>query len=189
MKKHKLPGPCAHHKEKWDETFKIAEDAKEYVTNGHFILKTDKVPKRVKPQNDKAITLNRIKTILDKSVKPAQLKYYAFNDPDTGQGVSLEPIGLKPNNWTPNKVIFESRQWVNGNRSGVWLEVVDWLEFDQGYFNIFRNRYPGAKYGLNSETHQLTAFDNGEAVGVIMAIRSDETPTCYDIARKMGYIL
>ena len=63
-------------------------------------------------------------------------------------------------------------------------------EFNQGYFNIIRNRYPNAEYGLK-DNEQLTAFDNGKPVGAIMAIRprgNVHKPSCYTMAREMGYI-
>ena len=142
MRKRKLPGPSAHRKECWSDMLKMAPDAKEYVCNGHFMIKTDKVPKRGQNTNGKsAVTLKQLMSIINKPTKPAQLKYYAFWDPDIGQGVSLGPIGLRSDFGYDPKVIFETRWWENSCRSGAYIEMVERLEVNQGYFNIARNRY------------------------------------------------
>ena len=155
-KKQRLPKPSAHKKENWYGMLTMAENAKDYVTNGHFLLKTDKVPKRGQKtirHRDGEITLHSFQKLLNTPTKQAELKYYSFYDYET-EGVSLDPIGISSRYYKP-KVVFEAKWWENSCRSGAWLEMSEHAEFNQLYFNIVRNRYPNATYGLTEQDNRL----------------------------------
>jgi len=76
-------------KETIDAIFKLTGD-KKYFSDGSIIIK-GKPPVKIK-YREKGPSQESMVEILNAKTEPADLKYYAFTNPDTGEGVSGTPI-------------------------------------------------------------------------------------------------
>ena len=176
-----LKEPTAHLEESWKNMVELNKDLRKkgYATNGHFLIKTGPLRNGI-IYSTKWLSMSEsiLREQLNQFTFPAFLKYYAFYDPDVGQGISIYPVPDLRNSDSGDigcYVIFESVMYGKPVREC----------YDQKYFNIIRNRYPDAKYGM-CENKALIASVMRLPVGKIM--KMDGKLPCEDMAREYGYI-
>jgi len=143
-----------------------------YVTDGHIIYKGEP-PKGAKMQPDaQEVPADLIEKELFQPTEKASLEYYFARDPSTGMSQSPRPVsttGMEKE--IVPKVAFLSKG--------------KWYTYDQGYFNILKNRFPKAFYGINEETGRLVFYEDAtldKPIAVMAGIEvdgkfwSDESP-------------
>lgn len=152
-------------------------DSKEYFTDGDMIIKGKPPAKAV--WKESATTQENIKNFLATKTEPAELKYYAFQHPDYGEGVAGSPI--------PSVFIDETYKGI------VVFQAKDGTlyNYDQLKFNAIVKRFPKAKYGTAKEEWReglLVAYENKKPVAALMPLRIEDGAVMEDMAIKQGFI-
>ena len=116
------------------DELRLTPDGKEYFTDGSVAIK-GKPPVGAK-YGERGTTQEHIKELLATKTEPTELKYYAFIDPDFGEGVAKTPMpsGLA----TPNYSLMAIFQAKSGELYG----------YNQFRLNAITKRFPKAKYGI-----------------------------------------
>lgn len=160
------------------DELRLTPDGKDYFTDGSIIIK-GKPPAGAK-YGEKGTTQEQIKGILATKTDPAELKYYAFIDPDFGHGVAKTPVpsGLATPNYSP-MAVFQAK---SGNLYG----------YNQFRLNAITKRFPKAKYGIAEEEFReglLIAVENKKSVAALMPIRTKgENALMEDMAIEKRFI-
>ncbi len=151
--------PVAAKREKVGELVKAPEG---WFTDGRILVR-GKEPAGVKrvegwegrPEVD-------IDDIIRTPTEPAQFQHYAVSDPSIGMGISDKPIAhIEEPGETGPLAVFKS-----GDK---------YFIYDQDKFNVIRNRYPDADYGIKADTGLLVAYmGKDNPVAAMMGITIDE---------------
>lgn len=160
-----------------DELLKTS-GGKEFFTDGSVIIK-GKPPAKAK-YGVRSSTQAFIREMLATETKPAELKYYAFIDPDFGEGAAKTPIpsGLATPDYSP-MAVFQAK---SGKLYG----------YNQFRLNAITKRFPKAKYGMSEEEFReglLVAYENKKPVAALMPIKTKgEHALMEDMAIEKGFI-
>ena len=150
-----------------------------YFTDGKIIVKGTP-PKSAKfDPADREILPKTVLDMLKRPTDAADLQYYALAG-EEDIGVSSEPIVSFKKEQTP-WAIFRT-----GNK---------FVAFNQYMVNAIKKRYPDAKYGVDTTTGMMVAYDENEPVGAVMGMKvfgneevMMDVPPAYTMATEAGLI-
>ena len=151
----------------------------EYFTDGHLIIK-GKAPARAKYSKGDYPQKN-VKEFLETETEPAKLKYYAFQNPDVGEGVAGTPIPvILTSDAYHGFAVFQAKDG-------------ELFNYDQLKFNAIVKRFPKAKYGISKEEWKeglLIAYENKKPVAALMPMKivDIEGGVMEGMAAKQGFI-
>lgn len=151
--------PIAATKEKIGELIKAPEG---WFTDGSILVKGEPPAKAKRAPDWKGTKPVNIDDIIHAPTEPAEFQHYAVSDPSYGQGISDRPIAHIEEPGTAGPLaVFKS-----GGK---------YFVYDQDRYNLLRNRYPDAEYGIKDETGLLVAYmGRDNPVAALMGITLDE---------------
>jgi len=151
--------PIAATKEKIGELVKAPEG---WFTDGTILVKGKPPAKAKRVEDWEKRTPVKIDDIIHAPTESAEFQHYAIKDPSYGEGISDRPVPhIEEPGTTGPLAVFKS-----GDK---------YFIYDQDIYNVLRNRYPDAEYGIKAETGLLVAYmGRDNPVAAMMGITLDK---------------
>jgi hypothetical protein len=158
--------PIEAKRETVGELVKVPEG---YFSDGRIVVK-GKPPAKAKykeiSEGAPGVSQEQLNDILFTDTERANLEHYAVSSGEYGKGISGVPIAAIGEQYIEEPVaVFKA-----GDK---------YYSYQQSRFNVMRNRFPDADYGINPATGALIAYTGGygnDPVAALMPIATEEGP-------------
>jgi len=151
--------PIAATKEKIGELVKAPAG---WFTDGRILVKGEPPAKAKRVEDWEERKTVNIDDIIHAPTEPAEFQHYAVSDPTYGEGISDRPVAHIEEPGTQGPIaVFKS-----GGK---------YFAYDQDMYNVIRNRFPDAEYGVKADTGLLVVYmGRDKPVAAMMGITVDE---------------